>query len=322
MLEQSFRDLEVVVIDDGSDDGTLDDLEKIRDRRLILRQNQDNLGQARTLNDSMAASSSEFIARMDADDISLPRRIERQVSFLSERSDIGIVGSWVRRFGANSHGTWRTPATHDDIAARLLFQSVMAHPTVMIRRNIADQLQYRLDVAPVEDWDLWQKASFMTRLANIPEVHLLYRVKTAAERGLGASTYETNPVRIQRLCEVAAPFLRALELDPGPDDVDLHISLGRHTLRPDAVEIDRAERWLLRVLEANVRMQRYELVAFKRAVGDIWWHVGYAFADRGPWSLGRILKSPLLSTLQHVGVSNWSRLFVRIAQRSGVPSKE
>lgn len=317
VLDQSYRDFRLLVVDDGSSDGGVDVLADIDDPRLEVVANARNLGQAETLNRCLDGVSEELIARMDADDIALPTRFERQVAYLDAHPTCGIVGTWIETFSAEGTSIWRLPTDHDVLRSELLFRSVIAHPTVMIRREALGDLRYRTDVPPIEDWDLWQRAGARTRLANIPEIHLRYRVKSDAERGV-TGPYLYDPVRLARQRTVVRSHLEKLGLQPTEAECDLHLRVGDHALAPQLERVADAEAWLLRLLDANGRSQMYDSTAFERTIGRLWFFTAYSFADRRTSSVRRLLASPLRRLLWHVAPLEWAKYAARLIRGRGL----
>jgi glycosyltransferase involved in cell wall biosynthesis len=133
--DQTFSDLEILVINDGSIDGTLDILNKAKEPRLRIINNEKNLGLVASLNIGIDNALGEYIARMDQDDIALPERLEKQVKFMDSHNDVAACGTWVKTFGKIDGFINKTLTDPEDIKANLLFYTSMAHPTVMIREK-------------------------------------------------------------------------------------------------------------------------------------------------------------------------------------------
>lgn len=180
ILAQTVTDLELIMIDDGSTDCSLQILREYEQRdariRVIARENR---GLATTLNDSMDIARGEWTARMDQDDIALPHRFERQLAWLEE-TGADISGSWVRRFGSSDKRVVRLRRTDEAIKMEMLFCSPFAHPAVMVRTALIRQLRYDKTWEKAEDYDLWERAvEAGWKMTNVPEVLLLYRVHAA-----------------------------------------------------------------------------------------------------------------------------------------------
>jgi len=180
ILNQTFTDFEFIIVDDGSTDHTWQILQDYaaNEPRIVLVRNETNVGLARSLNRGLGLARGEYIARMDADDVSLSGRLTAQVSFLDEHAGVGVVGSAVQVIDADGSpgNVWRYPAMHALILWSLCFHAPLAHPTVVFRRAVVERVGgYDDALLASEDRDLWQRLSSVTRLANLPEVYLLYR---------------------------------------------------------------------------------------------------------------------------------------------------
>ena len=157
---QSFHPLEVIVVNDGSTDGTMKLLHQQPGIKLL---DHSHRGIAPALNDGLAAASGDYIARMDADDLCHPERIELQASFLDAFPDIGIVGCKVafggdreKQAGYAAHVDWmNTLIDPDEIALNRFVESPFAHPSVMFRRDLFEQFGAYRDGPFPEDYELW-----------------------------------------------------------------------------------------------------------------------------------------------------------------------
>lgn len=199
VLAQSFSNFELIIIDDGSTDGSqqiLREYVRIDPRvRVIVRENR---GLATTLNDSIDIARGAWIARMDQDDIALPHRLERQLECL-ERTGADIAGSWVRRFGTSDTRIVKLRQTDEAIKMEMLFGSPFAHPAVMMRTTSAKLLRYDKAYEKAEDYDLWERAAEAGwKMANEPEVLLLYRVHTAQISTKTAARQQELALEIRR----------------------------------------------------------------------------------------------------------------------------
>ena len=182
--------LELIVIDDGSTDTTSEVLESIaRDSRVRVISHP-NMGLAASLNRGIAAASAPFIARMDADDVSLPGRLDRQVQFLFDNPDIISVGGQIRRIiDGDPRSISDLPLDHRGIVDALLHgQHAICHASTMTRKAALVAIGGYWDEGVSEDWDLFLRLSEVGKLANINEA--LYDV-VFHETGISASGMKT-----------------------------------------------------------------------------------------------------------------------------------
>ncbi len=181
ILSQTFGDFELIVVDDGSTDHTLELLRSYEKRdarvRVISRLNTGHTG---AINDGIAAAKGELIARMDADDLALPERFARQVAFLRDHSDVVVVGASVELIDPYNIpiGDDIAKTTHEEIDAQLMRGSggAIRHPLAMFRRDAYERVgPYRAQFNGSEDLDLWLRLAEIGRVANLPEILLKYR---------------------------------------------------------------------------------------------------------------------------------------------------
>ena len=173
VLSQTYSDFEFIIVDDASTDTTAQILEEFeaKDKRIKIITHKVNQKQTVAANTACKHAKGKYIARMDADDIALPNRFMKQITFLEENNQIGLLGSWVDIIDNNGNflKMWRTNPTNQFLNWNLLFGSSFAHSSVMMKRECLEQVGfYKLHQA--EDYDLWSRLSRITNIANLPEV--------------------------------------------------------------------------------------------------------------------------------------------------------
>jgi glycosyltransferase involved in cell wall biosynthesis len=186
--------LEVILIDDGSTDDTGEVVKSIaRDPRVRVISHP-NMGLAASLNKGIAAAAAPFIARMDADDISAPGRLDEQMQFLSENPDVVLVGGQIRRVvNGEPRSAADLPLDHRDIVKALLHgHHAMCHPAVMIRKTALDAIGGYWDKRYGEEWDLFLRLSEVGRLANLDRHVLDYTYGEVGMNATGMEPLRTN----------------------------------------------------------------------------------------------------------------------------------
>ncbi len=175
VLNQTFMDFELLIINDGSTDTNVENvILSYKDKRIKYLK-QENIGLARSLNKGFKLATGEYVARMDGDDISLPNRFAEQVEFLDKHTNISLCGSIVEKFRNNKSKIRKYPANPKIL--ELLKECCICHPSIMIR--IADFKKFNLEYNPdykCEDYELWSRAIKYLQFYNIQKPLLKYRV--------------------------------------------------------------------------------------------------------------------------------------------------
>ncbi len=176
ILSQSYSDFEFLMIDDGSTDSSVEIINSYKDSRIRLVRNEQNLGISETLNKGIELASCDLIARMDADDISLPERLMKQYHYMNENPDVSLVSTNIEKITGDGETIHIFEANPDFMYFNLTFHCYgIYHPTVMYRKQ-AVQSVGMYPLAHSEDFRLWSKLIRKYLFYNIPEILVKYRV--------------------------------------------------------------------------------------------------------------------------------------------------
>ena len=240
IVAQTFADFELLVIDDGSIDRTaaLLEAERKADPRIVVHRQPVNAGFKAALDEGCARARGRYIARMDADDISLPARLERQVAFLEQHPDVGAVGSAIQvinEYGARGR-TKSYPLGSGLAAWSMVFFNSLAHPATMLRRATFEALGgYPAGCAGgTEDYAIFLEIARISRLANLADVLLLYRMWGGNMTKTKWEAQEVDAVRLLR------QFLaNAFSVELSSDDAFALRGLSRDEYPRDAAQAAR-----------------------------------------------------------------------------------
>ncbi len=207
ILQQTFTDFEFLILDDCPDDSRENIIKSYPDSRIKYTKNDKNLGITPSRNKLIHMASGEYLAIFDHDDISLPYRLEKQVAYLDEHADVGVVSSWVNEFPKHKILTY--PQTDDDIKLALVKHCVVAHSASMIRKSVLTEnhLKYEEIFTPAEDYGLWCRLIGVTKFYNIPEVLFHYRKHANNTSKLQQYKMNLATIRIHTVMEEQYPAL-------------------------------------------------------------------------------------------------------------------
>jgi glycosyltransferase involved in cell wall biosynthesis len=175
ILRQTFTDFELLALDDGSTDRSADIIRSYNDTRIqYISLPHDFIA---TLNHGLETAQGRYIARMDADDVMMPERLQVQYDYMEQHPDIAVCGSAIRMFGTQQ-GEVICESEHDNIVDLMVKHNPVANPTTMIRRSVLFEhnIRYRQEFIYAEDFKMWAEiAQAGLRLHNLPQVLMRYR---------------------------------------------------------------------------------------------------------------------------------------------------
>jgi glycosyltransferase involved in cell wall biosynthesis len=282
ILSQTFTDYEFLIINDGSTDRSVEIIQSYDDPRIRIVHNERNYNIINTLNKGLKLSKGEYIARMDCDDISLPHRLKKQVDFMERETEIGLCGSWLVHFSDIAERIWKVPSNDVEIRCEMLFNSVLYHPTVMIRKIILDKYElWYEDFLHAEDYALWLRIMEQCKVANIPEVLVRYRQHAHQIVNLYSDQKMKSADRVRRL------QLKALGIIPTEREMMIHHNLSYNIPAKDVKDLIEVQNWLLKLVDKNLAVRNYDPLVFNAMIHKKWF-----------WTC---------NTLTHLGLDIWKQ---------------
>ena len=298
VLSQTWRDFELLVVDDASTDGTPEILHGCRDSRLRIIRHARNSGIVVARNTGFAAASGEFVAALDHDDLSHPERLRRQVAHLDSNPNIVLLGTEVRLDSAGRQQTPDHPAAGDPLALRwlLLTDNPLTWSSVMFRTDAVRRLGtfLRPEFELADDFDFYHRLLRIGDIARLNDVLTTYRFHAASASSHNATRLDQNAARV--LAAAYAPWLGAEATESAVPAVQHW--LNRQPPR-DAATLDRLGDTLQRLLAGFCAAGNPGSAAPDRIAalaGDIWWRTVRSATRAGsPWLLGRRYAYPALT---------------------------
>ncbi len=217
LLKQSYKHFRLIIVNDASTDNTLKIAGQFSSKKVKIISNRINLGVAKSLNIGIRASESKYIARMDADDLSLPDRLEIQFNYLEKNSNCMLVGSWVDlvKESGKSLKIIKTPVDYKTIKKKIFRSNTFIHPTVMMRRSALEKLgAYDDNLNGAEDYDLFLRIAARNNCVNLPLVLLKYRLNKSAVslKYMKKVEFQSLKARIKAICKYRYPFWQSIFL--------------------------------------------------------------------------------------------------------------
>lgn len=254
ILSQTFWDFEIVVVDDSSTDETTWLLGEYGDRRIRLIEHEKNLGRPHARNTALDAATGEYIVWMDADDISLPTRLAKQIAFMDRHPDIAVCGGSIQCFhGSDDYIVF--PLKQKAIHTSLFFAPAIPNPASCIRRSVIDKFSLRYDVGlpRAEDYEFWCRMLLDCKLkaANLRDTLLLYRSRVAAYR----SSHMAAQRRILERLKIEATEERLMQY------VEFSLAVQREDI---SYPLEGYKSFLQMVLKANEHAKIFEQKALAR----------------------------------------------------------
>jgi hypothetical protein len=297
ILQQTVDDFEFVMINDGSSDGSTEILRSYanRDARILLIE-QENRGLIASLNRGLEMAHGRYLVRMDADDVSLPRRLEQVCSWFEKVPEADIVGTGMRCFGALNADWFPDWFGHEEIRCQMLFRNALAHPTVALRLDRLREagLQFDPEFVHAEDYDLWERASHGLGLQNIATVTVKRRLHSESVTSLHLGRMRLSAQAIQerqlrRLGFAWAPLQSSAIARGGPES-------------NESLTVESAVLWLHEIQKRNALVGLFDQRALERVLA-------LELRRLADWPSGHSLKG--LSTILTSGLFKLQRWSVR-----------
>lgn len=270
ILAQTFTAFEFLIVNDGSTDKSEEIILSYNDPRIRYIKNETNLRLIATLNKGIDMATGKYIARMDADDISEPNRLQLQYDYMEKNPEVAICGSWFKMFG-DRNDTVKYVDGHNHIMAKMLYQCHFCHPSVILRKAALQSFDVKFDPFYIhaEDYDFFTRIGEKFKLGNIQQVLVHYRthLQSVSQQNKNIQNNKSTLIK-QRLFEHAGVI--ATEAD-----LEIYRTLGQHEYKADVNYLNHARILLERMLEGNEKTGYFDKPFFRKYLADLWFNATY-----------------------------------------------
>ncbi len=294
ILNQTYTNFEFIILDDGSTDKSLEIIQSFKDKRIKIIQNSTNLGLIKTLNIGIDLARGKYIARMDADDIAMPKRLEKQIAFLEKNTDYVLVGTMAEIIDEKGRLTGKKidlPTKYDAIKSRILFQCPFVHPSIMGKTKVFKEFKYKEAYPIAEDLFLWLEIIQKYRVANINESLLKYRVHSKNV----SSNKDNFSKKIESTRKIIQKQFTYLGITLNPNEIESHLNLYTIKQSINSKSINNFKltyQWIEKLLIYNTTKKYFSDDLFIENISLAWYNYilrnisldGYFFYIKSPLS--------------------------------------
>lgn len=273
ILTQTLSNFELLIVDDCSTDNSLAVARTYEsDPRVRVLANVENKGRSFSDNYGAEHTNGQYIAKMDADDIALPHRLQSQVDFLEKNPTVGLTSAFMRCFG-ESKILYNYPITADDVRSFLLFNMPVANPAVMFRRTLLDEYGLRYDDTIQdtfgEDYEFIARAAQVVSIANQPEVLLNYRTLSQSVKAdvHARRNAKSHQIRERLLSWFGIPFTER--------ELYVHNTISYYPFTLEDISLVEVHAWLWKMQAYNQERRYAEPAAMLKCVAERWFLTCY-----------------------------------------------
>lgn len=290
ILRQPLRDLELIVIDDGSTDDSFAVAQRLADPRVRLYRNERNMGASRTRNRGIELARGVFIAPMDADDVCRPRRLELTWRYLAAHPEVGACGGWGKWIGWGRRPfVLSLPTEPEAVRATMLFGAPYHHDTLLVRKAVVDEhrLRYPENWQAADDYGFFRALIAVAPIANLPQVLVDYHCSPGSlsrSRCVEETQHRLDGIR----CELA----RLLDEPISDEGLRRHAYIGNGGGASTVAELEEFRAWLSGLEEKNRIRHAYSEQGLAQALGLTWFRLCRNSAHLGPAAWRAWRKAP------------------------------
>lgn len=293
VLNQTYDNFELIIINDGSTDKTKVVIESFKDERIRYFENEKNSGIVFSRNKGLKLAQGEYIGMLDADDIAYPKKFEKQITFLQQNKDFGMIGSWskfIDEEGESISGSWKLRAKPEMIPSIMLFKNYFLQSAVLYRKSCIRQYSFKDGFDILEDYLIWLEIIKKFKVWNLQEYLLDYRIHS------GGVTKMHQKEKLEKEKKVFRLQLTELGIDASEKEIELHLLIRNDTQISEVRTLKSIENWMLKIIDQNSKLGKYDHKMLIHVILNRWLKV--CFKSKGLWlrMISILLSSELLLT--------------------------
>lgn len=266
ILKQTYNDFELIIIDDGSTDGSLKIIKSFKDKRIRIIINDSNRGIVYSRNRGLQEAKGKYIGMFDSDDVAHSSKFEEQIEFLEKNKDFGMVGSWVRiidEMGNLTGKNWKLTASSEMIPAIMLFKNYFLQSAVLYRSECISKYRFQEDFEIGEDYKIWLEIIADYRVWNIQKYLVQYRVHPQSSTSNHALLRQYDEV-------IFTGLLKRLNIASENLEIKLHLMLRYDDKISDIKTLILIEEWLDKIILQNEIVKVYDRIILTKVVFNRW----------------------------------------------------
>ncbi len=267
VLDQTYEDFELIIINDGSTDNTKTVITSFNDSRIKYFENEKNSGIVFSRNRGLKLAKGEYIGMLDADDVAHSEKFKKQIAFLEQNKDFGMLGSWanfIDEEGVRLAGSWKLKAPPEMIPSIMLFKNYFLQSAVIYRKECISQFSFREGFDILEDYLIWLEIINKYKAWNLQEYLIDYRVHD------GGVTKMHQQKKLEKEKKVFQIQFNHLGIDATAQEMELHLLIRDDKPISKIETLKSIEKWLLKIQEKNNELKIYDQKILGKVIFNRW----------------------------------------------------
>lgn len=309
ILKQTYKNVEFIIVNDGSTDDSEKTISSFSDKRIIVLKNEKNEGIISCLNKAIQIAKGDYIARMDADDIAMPDRLQSQEEKFRKNTKLIVCGT---DYYSLNNGKKFLVANFDDSEYQktiLLFSTCFAHPTVMMKNIFREkEIKYNSKFIHAEDYKLWTDLALLGKFENVGRPMLRYRSHPSQVSNAH------NEAQLKISAEIRKEYLDKLGFRYNDDQFKIHNIIGDNIFITSKNTLIEIEKWLLELINQNKKIKVLNENSFLFAIQKFWFD-SCGFTNLGLYSFFKFRKSEI-NIGENISISRQAKLLSKCLLRA------